>query len=475
MIAAQSLPFLVLFVAIQFDAGICEDYVPTPPVAESTDGGCLFQVKDSYERQTPTFGLHLWGDDTQRGIAHGYLLSTQIIDWLEFYLIRTVFKGSNTAYNRFYKFVQVNITFPEPFATEIDAIIQGMTNSKKPMTIPSLNRTITKYDIMVMNSYLEVTAQLPGPWLVAPEYGYSTSCTQFVATYNFTDNRHLLTGRNMDGFWDETKVTVTHLIIFAIETPNTPRIISFLWPGFVGSLSAINENGVYVMMNTGNMNAVPVIGDITPISVIQRSIINNVLNTNFSSSLIQEYVINNFASKESSTHKGACGGGAILVCACDQASDNYNKSETMFILEMDRINTVVRKPRDSPDLLIKDAIMTSNHFRKYGVNVSEEFSVFNMDVRTEYYNSSWRYETGREKLYAYNRTVGYIDVNAMQDILRSVSHGVNLLSIITQTTGSIQFWFSVADANSDFWDAPYQQWYHFVFESLFTEWNVTNK
>ena len=135
---------------------------------------------------------------------------------------------------------------------------------------------------------------------------------------------------------------------------------------------------------------------------------------------------------------------------------------------------------DSPDLMLDEAIMTSNHFRKYGVNITygdpisiNEYNVFDLDVRTSYYNSSWRYETGREKLYCYNRTKGYLDVDAMKDLLKSVSHGYTEHSIITQSTGSIQFWISRANPSSNQWDAPYETWYHFVFESLFTGHNLT--
>ena len=338
---------LVSFMNVLFVICTNCEYIPTPPVANHTENGNLFQIRDSVGRLTPIFGLHLSGNHTQRGIAHGYLLCTQIIDWLEFYLIQTIFKGSFSNYNQFYKFLQSNIVFPPTFIAEIEGIIVGMKQSKQSLNVPSLNRNITKYDIMAINSYLEVTAQIPGPYLLAPDTMNNGSydipfgaCTQFVATHNFTDDRHLLTGRNMDGECDESKVTVTHLIIFAIDaTTSISRIVSILWPGFVGSLSAINEDGVYVMMNTGNMNKAKVIGDITPISIIGRSIIDNIGSNNFSSTFIQKYVIDNFASNQSASRQGTSGGGAILVIACDK---DFGQ-ESMFILEMDRLETVLWK------------------------------------------------------------------------------------------------------------------------------------
>lgn len=49
----------------------------------------------------------------------------------------------------------------------------------------------------------------------------------------------------MDGEIDIRKVTVSHFLIFAITPCETNKLkwISFMWPGFIGSCSAINEKG----------------------------------------------------------------------------------------------------------------------------------------------------------------------------------------------------------------------------------------
>lgn len=258
-------------------------------------------------------------------------------------------------------------------------------------------------------------------------------------------------------------------------------IISFMWPGFVGTESGINELGVYTMMNTGNMGDYGVIGDITPVSIQMRSILDSFSNTNFSSDSVLKHVINNFASSESLSKQGTSGGGAIIMTGCpvNYNETNYNitnKNSNIFALEMDRENTIVRLPGDSPDLTYNTAIMATNHFRKLGVNLTSvndnpvcnaEYLVYDMDVRTEYFNSSWRYESGRSKLNAINRTKGYLDEDSMMDLLKSVSHGSTEHSIVIHALNVIDIYFAVANKDDTLWDAPYQNWHHFVFEDLF--------
>eukprot|EP01084_Bolivina_argentea_P054835 100545_1 len=464
-------------ISIFLGIGLC--YEPTPPIAGSTDNGCLFPIESINGIKTKTFGLHLWGSPQQRGIAHGYLLTTQIIDWIEFYLIQTRFKGIVPQYQHFYHFVAVNMTFPIDVMNEMNAIISGMKLSKKSLLIPTLNRNITITDIMAANAYADSRSTQTGPYLTITNA--NNECTQFVAHKTFSDNKHLITGRNMDGECDVYKVTVTHLIVFAIDSyNNSPKIISFLWPGIVGIVSGINMHGVYVMNNAGNMGPSPIINDITPISVIVRGILNNFDQNNFTSTTVQKYVIDNFASNASATRLGSSGGGAILMCGCDS---NKQDLVPVFVLEMDRLNTVVREPMESPDLLLNDVILASNHFRKYGVNQTvndpmsnSEFKVFGIDVRLNYYNSSWRYENGRSKLYSINRTIGTINLDSMKNLLQTVSHGTTEHSVITMNDeeGNISLYFAVANSQiNTLWDAPYERWYNIEFNYLFQQWNVT--
>ncbi len=113
-------------------------------------------------------------------------------------------------------------------------IMKKHRKSGKDLTVPSLSRNIELVDLYAINSYQEISAMEDGPYL---KQG-SPACTQFLAMRSFTYDNYFWAGRNMDGENDKWRVTVTHLIIFAIEaTSTTPRIISIMWPGHASLLS----------------------------------------------------------------------------------------------------------------------------------------------------------------------------------------------------------------------------------------------
>lgn len=57
----------------------------------------------------------------------------------------------------------------------------------------------------------------------------------------------------MDGECDVRKVTVSHFLLFAVDPaePGYKRWFSAMWPGFVGTISGINEEGLYSMKMPG--------------------------------------------------------------------------------------------------------------------------------------------------------------------------------------------------------------------------------
>ena len=62
-----------------------------------------------------------------------------------------------------------------------------------------------------------------------------------------------IAGRNMDGEIDFRKVTVTHLLVFAVDPGAAAgrRYVSIMGPGFIGTYSGFNEDGLYMMANAG--------------------------------------------------------------------------------------------------------------------------------------------------------------------------------------------------------------------------------
>ncbi len=141
------------------------------------------------------------------------------------------------------------------------------------------------------------------------------SCTQFSFWDSVT--KKLVACRNMDGELDVRKVTVSHALIFSVDADESPKkYISVLWPGFVGVLSAINEDGGYLMMNYG-MRGVPVrINNLTPLTWIMRNIVAETTAWNLQS---MQKAIASYAIPEG----GTCSTGCILVFA-NQKDDNMS-------------------------------------------------------------------------------------------------------------------------------------------------------
>ncbi len=89
------------------------------------------------------------------------------------------------------------------------------------------------------------------------------------------------------------------------------------------------------------------------------------------------------------------------------------------------------------------------------------------------YSSAWRYEAGKDKVEAINRTKGYMDLDSFIELLQAVSHGTTEHSVIYHQTGATEFWLANSESEGSAWDAPYRKYHHFVFEQFFTEWNTT--
>merc|ERR1719223_531534 len=126
------------------------------------------------------------------------------------------------------------------------------------MIIPELGRPISEQDLLFLNDYgcpYGCDCEPPSP-LAAGARSNEGHCSQFAfwgeASLG-TDSHGTITGRNMDGENDFRKVTVWHFLAHAVQPDDgSLRYVHFIWPGFVGSISGLNERGVYVMMNDGS-------------------------------------------------------------------------------------------------------------------------------------------------------------------------------------------------------------------------------
>ncbi len=310
--------------------------------------------------------LQLQGTVEERGYAHGYLLGRQIIDFFEFYIIEDVWRSAKKYTDIFVPFLETNLRIPLELEKESQALIQGMKDSGIEMKVESLKRNFNQTDLLAINAYIERRAAFS----VSP-----SSCTQFAFWGDFTQNTKLQGGlvvaRNMDGECDVRKVTVSHFLLFAVNPsePGHKRWISFMWPGFMGTISGINEDGLYSMENAGGTGPGQVVGNITPCSWIQRDILERGVPEMNPSKILKE--MNRFKCDGG----GVTAPGSIILWAFPyQGQEN-----AAFVYEGDRCGGKMRCPEDVRPVHPHN-IMASNHHKVYGFNPDQALTSFGREV-----------------------------------------------------------------------------------------------
>ena len=389
--------------------------------------------------------LRLRGDEKKRGHAHGALLGRQILDFFEFYILEDKFKSAKKYQTTFVPFLQTNFRYPTAFLTEIDAVIAGMKASRIDMRVRSLGRDFDRTDLLAINAYIETRAM-------------RSSCTQYAFWGAHTEGTDvkggLIAGRNMDGEVDVRKTTVSHFVVFAVdqEDKTKKRYLNLMWPGFVGTITGINEDGLYSMENAGQTGPGPVEDSLVPISWIQRFILENV------SGDAGPQAITSLIKAHRSSGSGSCGPGCIILFALpfrDQASP-------AFVFEGDRFGGAMRLPGEVRPRA-KTMIMATNHFLKYGVHADKPGQAFG---KTPYFSSRWRYEAGMHLVESWNRQEKKIGTKEMVRLLQTAAHGTTEHTIIFRAN-QMSLDIAVDDLAADMWDAPYQPFRTFGFEEFF--------
>jgi hypothetical protein len=234
---------------------------PTPyPDAEKTiargsGGGRLKTIKGQKV-------LQLWGTPEERAYSHGYLVGTQIMDFFD-HVVVEYFAQSVDLYQEVLQYMQGHPAGNAPFAGEADAMLQGMKDSGTNMTVATLNRELTRDDLIVQNNVaiLRYWVLHAAPYWPLTEASASSPagdknpgipfCTSTVFWGDWTQNLELggalIHGKNNDGENDLHKVTVNSALIIATTPPagsGKKKTIGIDWPGYYGTYHGMNEDGL---------------------------------------------------------------------------------------------------------------------------------------------------------------------------------------------------------------------------------------
>jgi hypothetical protein len=234
---------------------------PTPyPEAEKTiakgsGGGKLKTIRGQKV-------LQLWGTPDERAYSHGYLVGNQIMDFFN-YVVVEYFAQSVGRYQEVLHYLKEHFAGNAPYASEADAMLQGMRDSGTNMMVKTLGRELTRDDLIVQNNvailrYWALHAKPYWP-LDSSRTSFAKAggepdfrfCTSAVFWGDWTQNRELagalIHGKNNDGENDLHKVTVNSALIIATTPPASSgkkKIIGIDWPGYYGTYHGMNEDGL---------------------------------------------------------------------------------------------------------------------------------------------------------------------------------------------------------------------------------------
>ena len=396
--------------------------------------------------------LQLWGTAEERGFAHGYLVGKQIIDFFEFYIIEDSWRSAKQYQDTFVPFLENHLACPPEFLKECEAVIKGMRASGIDMRVGALERDFNRTDLLAINAYIERRAASP---VTAP-----SACTQFAFWGSLTQKndhkRGLIAARNMDGECDVRKVTVSHFLVYAVDPSETDRKrwVSTLWPGFVGTISGINEEGLYSMENAGASGPGPIPDRVVPCSWIQRIILEKQ-----GRDASPESVLEMMKPYVCSTGGITAAGSIILWAVPDTGQES-----PAFVYEGGRAGFALRSPSDVRPV-DPNNIMASNHHLVYGFDPERPGESLRRAVS---FSSRWRYETGMHTLEAWSRQGLSLGRDEAIRLLQQVAHGTTEYSVIYLANEN-RILIAVDDLKTDMWDAPYRKWKEFHFDELFEE------
>jgi uncharacterized protein (DUF2141 family) len=392
--------------------------------------------------------LQLWGTAEERGFAHGYLVAKQILDFFEFYVVEDNWRSAKSYQETFIPFLESRFRYPEEFLRECDAVVRGMRASGIDMRIDALGRDFGRTDLLAINAYIEKRAAFP-----APDPGPS-SCTQVAFWGARAKGGGLVAARNMDGECDIRKVTVSHFLVFAVAPaePGRRRWVSTMWPGFVGTISGVNEEGLYGMENAGASGPGPVPAGLAPCSWIMRSILEKQGRKASPQSVLE--MMKPFLCSTG----GITAAGSIILWAVPYAGQDA----PAFVYEGGRTGFALRTPAE---IRPKDptVIMASNHHLKYGYDPRRPDESLGGPVD---FSSLWRYEAAAQTLEAWSRRGRSLGTDEAVRLLQQVAHGTTEYAVIFKANER-RILIAVDDLKRDVWDAPFCPWTEFSFDELF--------
>ncbi len=198
---------------------------PAPPVGQLADF-----------RGLPV--LRLAGSPRDMGFQHGRELAARIKEGFEEFVVNHRCHGIRARYELIARRVDEEVELPEGLRAELDGMLEGMKAAGIDLTVAALRRELKLVDLVVLNSI---------------DHWGLIGCSGFTAWGRCTKDGEILCARNFDFDVDQKSSAIVRLgLLLAFEPKDGQRFVSFGFPGMVGAVSAISEEGVGVFLHVGN-------------------------------------------------------------------------------------------------------------------------------------------------------------------------------------------------------------------------------
>lgn len=204
--------------------------------------------------------LKLNGTHYQMGYAHGFLLASDIINFINNIEVGLVVDSVNN-YNSLIYFLP-KAKFSQKYMDELNGMLDGMKASGQSLYIEKLGREVKIDDLKAIN-------------LMADTYEFF--CSSFSAWGDFTKDGAPISGRNFDFPMPSTRTPVSKfwlLIAYEPESPNEKKWISVATPGMIGVLTGMSEDGIGIYdLSVHDVGTSPT--DFYPMALVMRDAIDN--------------------------------------------------------------------------------------------------------------------------------------------------------------------------------------------------------
>lgn len=189
--------------------------------------------------------VNLWGTWEEMGYAHGYLLGPDLLELYEGYFLELAGGTGNVDILR--ACYDSLFTVPDEFQEYAAGIIAGASDTVS-LWSTVYGRELDALDICITSSVPDLSAMvdMQGPM-----------CSSVSAWGDATMNDDTLLGsaavsRNLDYYIDTDGLILTASCLFVFDPADGQDWISVGFPGFMGSLSGMNEAGINATLNMGN-------------------------------------------------------------------------------------------------------------------------------------------------------------------------------------------------------------------------------